>query len=202
MQNQATTTNFEKHTSSNPIQKYLIEKYFSSLFRSVKPLAAGSILDAGCGEAITLARMKKQNIGTTHAGIDMSDDALQIARSIHPDITVKKGDIYNLQFQDNMFDMVLCLEVLEHLDDPQRALKELVRVSRKHIALSVPYEPYFQLANFLRGKYLKTLGNHPEHIQHWSAKTFQQFVSRQHVSITECYVSFPWIILLAEKLVT
>ena len=44
-----------------------------------------------------------------------------------------------LDFDGNSFDTVTCLEVLEHLEDPQQALKELVRVSRKRVIITVPF---------------------------------------------------------------
>ena len=71
------------------------------------------------------------------------------------------------------FDTVTCLEVLEHLDDPAAAVRELARVARRAVVVSVPYEPYFRIGNVLRGKHLGGLGNHPEHVQHWNLRTFR-----------------------------
>ncbi|MFH1971913.1 MAG: methyltransferase domain-containing protein [archaeon] len=61
---------------------------------------------------------------------------------------IKKEDVQNLSFEDNTFDVVLCQEVLEHVQDPVRAIKELKRVCRKRLIITVPNEPYFTL---LRG---------------------------------------------------
>ena len=44
--------------------------------------------------------------------------------------------------------------MLEHLDDPAAAVRDLARVARDAVVLSVPYEPYFRIGNVLRGKHL------------------------------------------------
>src|SRR4030065_660295 len=71
----------------------------------------------------------------------------------------------------------LILEVREHLDQPLDALRELNRVSRKYVLLSVPYEPWFRLGNLARGRHLSRFGNHPEHVNLWSRSGFSRFVA-------------------------
>jgi SAM-dependent methyltransferase len=103
------------------------------------------------------------------------------------------GSVDALPFAARTFDVVTCLEVLEHLNDPRPAALELGRVARRAVVLSVPYEPYFRLGNVLRGKHLSRLGDHPEHVQHWNLRTFGAFLetSFREVRLTE---AFPWII--------
>jgi SAM-dependent methyltransferase len=98
-----------------------------------------------------------------------------------------------LPFGRASFDAVVCLEVLEHLEDPMAAVEELLRVARLAVVLSVPYEPWFRLGNLLRGKYLSGLGNHPEHIQHWNPRRFRRLLAAtgQEVRVVE---AFPWIV--------
>ncbi|MGA1841306.1 MAG: class I SAM-dependent methyltransferase [bacterium] len=52
-----------------------------------------------------------------------------------------KGDVTSLRFPDNSFDVVLCSEVLEHINPSllQKACDELVRVAKNHILIGVPY---------------------------------------------------------------
>ena len=56
----------------------------------------------------------------------------------HPDIL--KADITSLPFPDNAFDLVTCLEVIEHLDNEKMllAIRELERVTKKYIIISIP----------------------------------------------------------------
>ncbi len=58
---------------------------------------------------------------------------------------IEKQDIEKLTYKDKSFDTVSCLEVLEHLYNPIDAIKELKRVARKRIIVSVPSEPWFSL---------------------------------------------------------
>ena len=94
----------------------------------------------------------------------------------------------------------MATEVLEHLDDPKKGLKELVRVSKKYLLLSVPNEPYFMLANFLRGKNITRWGNDIEHIQHWTSSQFQLFVEKEGLKVISKRYPFPWTMFLLEKL--
>ena len=56
------------------------------------------------------------------------------------DIKPKKGiikqDVQRLTFKDNSFDMVTCFEVLEHVPDPVKAMKELYRVAKNRLLIS------------------------------------------------------------------
>ena len=117
---------------------------------------------------------------------------------MHPKLTLKEGTIYALPYKDNSFDLIICSEVLEHLEHPDKALEELQRVSKKYVALSVPNEPIFMISNFLRGKNWSRWGNDIEHINHWSTRKFAKFVSKEF-SIVEVKRSFPWTIVIAKK---
>ena len=90
------------------------------------------------------------------------------------------GDIYNIDFPDDSFDVVYSFEVLEHLHEPDRALRELARVARQHVVLSVPHEPFFCLANAARGKNLdiRPRGSDPDHRNFWSRQAFGEFALR------------------------
>jgi 2-polyprenyl-3-methyl-5-hydroxy-6-metoxy-1,4-benzoquinol methylase len=91
--------------------------------------------------------------------------------------------------------MVVCCEVLEHLDDPERALRALALLNTEYYVFSVPREPIWRVLNFMRGKYLGQLGNTPGHLQHWSATSFQKLISR-YFDIDERRFPLPWTMLL------
>lgn len=192
------TTNYIKHSNSNPIQKYLIDNFYKGLFKMIKPLRPIKVLDIGCGEGFTLKKLEEKKIGKTLIGIDNSNAAIKIGKKIYPHLDLRKGDIYQLDFKDGEFDLVICTEVLEHLKDPQSALLEIKRVSKKYIVFSVPNEPFFIMANFLRGKYLKRFGNHPEHINHWTFITFPSFLRKNGLVVAKKKYPFAWSLILAK----
>ncbi|MDP3988041.1 MAG: class I SAM-dependent methyltransferase, partial [Candidatus Levybacteria bacterium] len=89
---------------------------------------------------------------------------------------------------------------LEHLDKPQEALRELKRVSKKYLVLSVPNEPFFMISRLLKGLDILKLGNHPGHLNHWTFLSFKNFVGGQGLKIRKLSLPFPWTIILAEKI--
>lgn len=195
------TTNFEKHQSTNIVQRWLIRRFTDRLVACVRSCGAvRSILDAGCGEGFTLDALEQAGVKAKLSGIDAVQDALDLGHKQFPTLDLRRGDIYALVQAANSVDVVLCTEVLEHLEEPKAALKELVRVSREYLILSVPHEPWFMLANFLRGKYVSRWGNHPEHINHWTREAFIQLLRDAGLDIVRVENPFPWTLVLARKI--
>lgn len=193
-----TTDNFRKHTTKNPLQKFLIDAFFKALMAELKRLNPDTILDVGCGEGFILEKLREAHIGKEMEGVDLQARAIALGQQMHPQLTLKQGNIYHLPYADGSFDVVLCSEVLEHLEYPERAMKELQRVAGKYCIITVPNEPLFRMANFLRGKNLSRWGNDIEHIQHWSARGILKFVST-YFSVRTMRTPFPWTIVVGEK---
>jgi ubiquinone/menaquinone biosynthesis C-methylase UbiE len=199
-----TTDNYEKHTANASfwqfkwLQKLLIDNFYIVLLDTAKELKPTSVLDAGCGEGFTLSRLEANHIGKKLEGVDFFTTAIKIGTKLHPKITLKEGNIYKLPYKNNQFDLVLCTEVLEHLEDPDKALKELKRVTKKYVILSVPNEPFFMFGNFIRGKNIKRWGNDIEHINHWNTNAFEKFVAQEFI-ITDVNTPLPWTMITAKK---
>ncbi len=192
------TTNLEKHTTQNPINRFFLNNFKQLLLEQAKQLHPDSILDVGAGEGFTLEMFRENKIGKKNEGIEYMDDALQLAKKLHPQVKIKKGNIYELPYKANFFDLVVCNEVLEHLEEPKKALKELKRVSKKYLILSVPNEPLFTIQRILRGKNVLRFGSHPEHIQHWSTGAFEKFV-KETLVIKDIRTPLPWTMITAKK---
>lgn len=193
-------TNFVKHTSKNPLQRLLINNFYSSLVSLAKSLNPTTILDAGCGEGFTMNKLSKSGVGKKIEGVEYSKEAITLGKKIFPNLIFKEGSAYELPYKDNSFDLVVCTEVLEHLDQPAKVLSEVLRTSRKYVLISVPNEPFFMLGNFMRGKNLSRLGNDPGHINHWTIATFLSFLKKNGLKIKKVKLPFPWILILGEKL--
>jgi 2-polyprenyl-3-methyl-5-hydroxy-6-metoxy-1,4-benzoquinol methylase len=155
-------------------------------------------IDAGCGEGLAIQKILRNEQKGRVFGMDLSLLAVKLAKKIHHQSMFVQGSILDIPFKDESFPVVVCLEVLEHLENPDQGLKELLRVSGGFILLSVPNEPYFRIANFLRGKNLSRWGNDIDHLQHWSAIGFIKFVN-QHTKVIAWRTSFPWTIALCQK---
>ena len=196
------TDNYKKHTHKNPIQRLLLWNFFRNLTNLTATKKVGSILDVGCGEGFTLNRLKEKGIGKKLEGIEYLPAAIELGKKTYPEIKIIQGSIYQLPYKDNSFDLVLCTEVLEHLDNPQAGLKELVRVSNKYLVITVPNEPFFMLAQLIRGKNWSRFGNDIEHINHWTMFNFSKFVKQNagsKVQILAKRFPFAWTMLVLEK---
>lgn len=129
---------------------------------------------------------------------DISDKKIQEASKFVPSAQFSVESIYDISQADDSFDLVIASEVLEHLEQPEKALDEILRISKKYILVSVPNEPIWRVCNVLRGKYWRDLGNTPGHIQHWGKKQFCNMVGKR-CQILEAKAPFPWTMLLCEK---
>jgi len=112
-------------------------------------------------------------------GLEYTSEALAIAKKLNPTVKYIQGDITKMLFADSEFDIVLCTEVLEHLQDPSAALREIRRVAKSGILLTVPHEPWFRLGNVLVAKNLTRLGDPIDHVNHWSKSGFVDFCQNQ-----------------------
>jgi 2-polyprenyl-3-methyl-5-hydroxy-6-metoxy-1,4-benzoquinol methylase len=190
--------NLQKHLNPNLLQRFLLNRFKQRVMTLVQGAGVELILDAGCGEGFIIQYLKKNNNSLKIVGIDYRVPALVWATSMISDTSLAAADIHSLPFVSDSFDLVLCLEVLEHLPNPGKALDELCRVARGYCLLSVPHEPFFHIANFLRGKHWANWGNDPEHLQSWTAVAFKKFVESK-INVVWLGTSFPWIIVLGRK---
>ncbi|MEA2150829.1 MAG: hypothetical protein QOD69_2659, partial [Solirubrobacteraceae bacterium] len=96
------------------------------------------ILDAGCGSGRTLDELADYGDA---CGVDVSPAAVDAARARGHGADV--GSVEDLPFPDAAFDLVTCLDVVEHTPDDRRTLGELRRVTRPGgtLLLTVPAHP-------------------------------------------------------------
>jgi 2-polyprenyl-3-methyl-5-hydroxy-6-metoxy-1,4-benzoquinol methylase len=189
---------YDKYGSRNPIVRWLMSGFNNSLSELVAKAAPKAIHEIGCGEGYLVMQWRQQ--GIVARGSDFSSQVIELARAnalengLAPDV-YKQCSIYDLEAGQDSADLIVCCEVLEHIEDPDAGLKALQLIAEKHVILSVPREPIWCALNMLRGKYLSKFGNTPGHIQHWSRSGFVKLVS-EHFDIVEVSSPFPWTMLL------
>jgi ubiquinone/menaquinone biosynthesis C-methylase UbiE len=99
-----------------------------------------TVLDVGCGTGHLLHLISREAPFRKKIGCDVSETAIEIGSSLFKDISFVLADIYKLPFKD--IDVVLCSEVIEHVRDDSRALKEIYRIlsSGGLLFLTVPFD--------------------------------------------------------------
>ena len=190
--------NYQKYKNPNPLQQWLIRRFFSVVADILPDTDLAPILDAGCGDGLSIEKIAEKKEIFPLYGVDLSYQSVQLAQKVINQALFVQGSVAALPFNGESFRMVMCLEVLEHLDIPEQGLLELLRVAKDYVLISVPNEPVFQMANFSRGKNLSRLGNDIGHVQHWSAAGFIRFI-QQYAQVTAWRTSFPWTIALCKK---
>ena len=191
---------YDKYGSSNPIVKWMMQGFESTLSNLVAKAAPHEIHEIGCGEGYWVLRWNEQGMVTR--GCDFSTQVIELAREnaigrgLSP-LLFEARNIYDLEAARDSADLVVCCEVLEHLEDPGAGLEALRRVVGRHLIVSVPKEPLWCALNLARGKYIAHWGNTPGHIQQWSKGGFVKLVS-QYFDVIEVHSPLPWTMLLCK----
>lgn len=173
---------------------------FHQQVRAALPADARLILEAGCGEGFSAREVLDGVPPRQCFGGDLRSEAVIEARRRFPAMQYSVLDVTALPFAANSVDLVMSLEVLEHLPDPAAAVREYARISRRYLLLSVPNDPIFRTLRFLSGRGVRRLGDHPQHIQHWTTASFAAFVEAQGVNILRVIQPAPavWSVVLGE----
>lgn len=188
---------YDKYGSKNPVVKWMMNGFASALSDLIARAEPESIHEIGCGEGYWVLRWSEQ--GLNARGCDFSREVIEIARenAINRGLETslfKSRSIYDLDVTQDSADLVVCCEVLEHLENPEAGLQALQRVTKRRLIVSVPQEPLWCALNLARGKYITRWGNTPGHIQHWSRSDFVKLVSK-YFEVIEVRSPLPWTML-------
>lgn len=190
-----------KYTTSNPLIRWLTQRFLDDLDELLDVVGSRvrspRVLEVGCGEGEIARRLHTRWADVV--ALDLPDPGLRGEWSQLSGPRFLHADAERLPFEDGTYDLVVCVEVLEHIPDPAAGLSELARVSKGgHMVLSVPREPLFRMGNFLTGRHLATFGNTPGHLNHWSSRGFLDFVGSA-ATVRTIKRPFPWTMLWAES---
>jgi len=91
----------------------------------------GKILDVGCGAGGFTKAIKRSRPDLEVWGVDISVNSVRRARKNPQRVNFSLGSAYKLPFKDNSFDAVVLFDVIEHLDKPDKSLREIYRTLKK-----------------------------------------------------------------------
>lgn len=113
-------------------------RILDELMRSLDLAPGATILDAGCGSGRNMVDFARYG---TVTGVEISDASLERAR-MRGVGEVVQCSITEMPFPDGHFDVAVCLDVVEHIEDEQGALRELHRVVRPGGSLMITVPAY------------------------------------------------------------
>lgn len=191
--------NYEnKYATRNPIARRMVRGFLESVDELVASVKPASIHEVGCGEGVLTERLRRH--ADQVRGSDFSAEVIEVARRrlSGPSVDLVVRSVYDLVPAQDSAELVVCCEVLEHLEEPERALEVLRQVADPWLLVSVPREPLWRCLNMARGKYLRALGNTPGHLQHWSRRSFVAMLER-FVQVRSVRSPIPWTMVLCSR---
>jgi len=144
-------------------KKSYFDKVFENSILDAWERKKGSILEPGCGSGTVSAMLAKKGNDVTL--LDLSKNALNRARSVfrkkETECKFVVGDLFNMPFKDNNFDLIFNQGVMEHFKpvglDPSLAIKEMLRILKKDGTLVILVPAYLSLLHLVY-EILKSFG--------------------------------------------
>jgi 2-polyprenyl-3-methyl-5-hydroxy-6-metoxy-1,4-benzoquinol methylase len=194
---------YDKYGSRNPIVKWMMKGFESALSALVTKASPQVIHEIGGGEGYWVLRWKEQ--GLSARGCDFSTHVIKIAREnatrrgISP-LLFEPRSIYDLEASRDSADLIVCCEVLEHLEHPDIGLQALQRVVGRHLIVSVPNAPLEYAESNLREIHhlLRQLARpHSTLVKRWlykiSVKLFRCYRGETSVALDHSPLQAQWL---------
>jgi SAM-dependent methyltransferase len=141
----------------------------------------GRVLDVGCGGGSVAKAAKRARPDLEVFGCDVSESAIKTAKAAPEGVDFRLATAEKLPFGDGEFDFVWIFDVLEHVDDPARVLREVARVLKPgggfHIVLPLEGQPRTLYRLIGCGTRWTAKVRHGGHIQIFSAPSFTEMAA-------------------------
>ncbi|OGR87054.1 MAG: hypothetical protein A3J74_07025 [Elusimicrobia bacterium RIFCSPHIGHO2_02_FULL_57_9] len=164
------------------------------IVREAKKLEFSSVLDIGCGNGILISTMQKNFPGRSFNGADISRTALERCIRRWPGIPFHAFDIQS-ESLDKKFDLILLSEVIEHVQEPGRAMANIRKMCSGYLILTTPTGPRLPT----------DLAFH--HLKHFTPEELSRLVSEAGFKVVRRYlwgwpfqVLFRYLINLAPQM--
>jgi SAM-dependent methyltransferase len=174
-----------------------VGRFIDRLEKLAESTGARQAHEVGCGEGELAMRLAGR--GLRVRGTDVSSEVIEEARrraqAAGLEIEFQAAPVQELRPDRDAAELIVCCEVLEHLQDPDGALEVIASLARPWAIVSVPREPLWRALNMARLAYLSDLGNTPGHLNHWSRGAFVRFLERR-LEVVAVHTPLPWTMAL------
>ena len=177
----------------NDLRIKLSDRHQWSVYRRARKLAdqlkLKRVLDVGCGCATKLAKLFGTNFDTV--GVDV-EEAIQVCKRLdrpgyYQTIDLSKENANESPLFSEPFDLIICADVIEHLEDPDILMRFIHRNSKpdSRIVLSTPERIAFAGSDSLRPI-------NKEHIREWSLEELREYCTKSSFEVLEQYHVHPF----------
>lgn len=168
----------ERTPADDAAERPIRERQMAAYHRSLAYVEGRHILEVGCGEGIGASLLARKAVSVV--AVDYSEEALQIARRKYGAGNIKFTlmKVPPVNFADMSFDAVVCLQMIEHLENPETLVAEIKRVLRDDA-----------LALFATVNKEATISDNPYHLREFSADDFRRLLNT-HFDSVEMYGVF------------
>jgi SAM-dependent methyltransferase len=188
---------YDKYGTSNPVARWMMNGFLASLDELVLLSGAREAHEVGCGEGELSLRLARSGLRVRASDADPAvvAEARFRAQGAGVGIEYRPVPIDGLKPARDSAELIVCCEVLEHLEEPVKALDVLAQIAQPWLLVSVPREPLWRALNLARLTYVSDLGNTPGHRGHWSRPGFLRMLG-ERVEIVEVRSPLPWTMAL------
>jgi SAM-dependent methyltransferase len=141
-------------------------------------VAPASTLEVGCGDGALLCELGARGFGGTLSGVEITQAAVEIARSRREIESVELYDGLHLAAADGAYELGVLSHVLEHVPDPAALLRELARACRA-VLVEVPLEANWSARRAGKRAHAAEVG----HVQRLDRRAVRDTVARAGLSI-------------------
>jgi trans-aconitate methyltransferase len=141
------------------------------IFQLLSKAAFSSILDVGCGVGNLLNEIHKKYPGIILNGTEYAQSGLEVAKKRIPDGKFQLLDL-SKECLPNLYDLVTCIDVLEHIPEDTTALQNLRSMTHKYMLVVVPLGPLFEIEKTRVG-----------HVHGYSCREFENKLRQSHFKV-------------------
>ncbi len=190
------------YSSKNPLIKYVHMGRLKKIIGLIPKRKNMKILDAGCGEGQLLSMVLKK-FGLSNLklyGTDITSISLESAKKRIENAEFSLQDLRNLDYKDEFFDLIMCTEVIEHIPEYKKVLKEFERILKKGgiLIISFPNEFLWNVSRFFLGR--KSIKN-PDHYNSFSPAIMIKEVNLNFKKRANVPFALPYFLALTRILV-
>jgi len=153
----------------SPRGSWIGDTEFRLLLKMLKPNSGNTLLDVGCGTGYFSRRFA--NIGLNVSGMDTDASMLAYAQLLDNNINYYQGDTIALPFAEETFDYCSAVTSLCFVAQPEKAIWEMLRVSRKGVVIGLlNREGRLYIQKYNRGAYCGARWDTIVDVKHWMSK--------------------------------